>query len=381
MDFSWTEDQLSYRDKVRTFAAETLDSNLHKEDRDGIFPWQKWRACAEFGLLGLNVPEAHGGQGFDKRTSILALEALGYGCRDNSLPFALNSQLWSVVPAILKFGTDAQKEKFLPPLCKGEIVGAFAITEPETGSDTYAMTARAEMKDGGYILNGHKAYITSAPICGLAVVFAVTDPDAKQWGISAFLVEEDREGFTRTPTREKMGLRSTQMGDLVLENCFVPEENRLGPEGVGMSMFSKAMESERGYIFASQIGRMERQLEEAVTYARGRKAFNQPIGKFQSVSNRIVDMKLRLETARMLLYKVAWLEDQDLPLSMEASLANLHLAECFVESSLDTIRLHGARGYVSEFEIERDLRDGIGGLIYSGTSDIQRSIVAGLMGL
>ncbi|MCG8442112.1 MAG: acyl-CoA dehydrogenase family protein, partial [Caulobacterales bacterium] len=242
-------------------------------------------------------------------------------------------------------------------------------------------SARAEKVDGGHVLNAAKSYITSAPICDLAIVFAVTNADAKQWGISAFIVEAGTDGFARSPVRDKMGLRSTQMGDLTLTDCFVPDANRLGPEGVGLSMFAKAMESERGYIFASQVGRMDRQLDEAVAYARGRKAFGQPIGKFQSVANRIVDMKLRLETARTLLYKVAWLEDQGLPLSMEASLANLHLAECFVASSLDAIRVHGARGYVSEFEVERDLRDGVGGLIYSGTSDIQRAIIAGLLGL
>ena len=171
------------------------------------------------------------------------------------------------------------------------------------------------------------------------------------------------------------------MGDLILEDCWVPAENRLGPVGAGVSLFTTAMESERGYIFASQIGAMERQLENTIRYARERKAFGQSIGKFQSVSNRIADMKLRLELARMLLYKVAWLETMGKPLMLEAALAKLYLSETFVDSSLDAIRVHGARGYVTEFEIERDLRDSVGGLIYSGTSDIQRNIVAGLLGL
>ncbi|MEM1118404.1 MAG: acyl-CoA dehydrogenase family protein, partial [Bacteroidota bacterium] len=287
----------------------------------------------------------------------------------------------SVQPAILAVGSEAQKERFLPRLCSGETVGAFGITEAETGSDTYALQARAEAVDGGYVINGRKSYITSAPIADLAVVFATTNPDLGRWGVSAFLVERGAEGFSTSPVRDKMGMRTTPMGDLIFEDCFVPEDQRLGPEGVGVSLFATAMESERGYIFASQIGRMERQLEEAVAYASERRAFGQPIGKYQSVSNRVADMKLRLETARMLLYKVAWLEHTGQPAALEAAMAKLHLSEVFVDSSLDAIRIHGARGYVTEFEVERDLRDGVGGLLYSGTSDIQRNVIARLLGL
>lgn len=381
MDFSWTDDQLALRRDVIAFAEACLNEDLVADDRAGAFSWDKWRACADFGFQGLNVPEAYGGRGHDILTTVLAMEALGYGCRENGLPFAINSQMWSVQPAILAVGSEAQKERFLPRLCSGETVGAFGITEAETGSDTYALQARAEAVDGGYVINGRKSYITSAPIADLAVVFATTNPDLGRWGVSAFLVERGAEGFSTSPVRDKMGMRTTPMGDLIFEDCFVPEDQRLGPEGVGVSLFATAMESERGYIFASQIGRMERQLEEAVAYASERRAFGQPIGKYQSVSNRVADMKLRLETARMLLYKVAWLEHTGQPAALEAAMAKLHLSEVFVDSSLDAIRIHGARGYVTEFEVERDLRDGVGGLLYSGTSDIQRNVIARLLGL
>lgn len=283
--------------------------------------------------------------------------------------------------ALLKFGSEAQKQQYLPLLCRGEILGAFGITEADTGSDSYAMQTTAKKCDGGYVLNGRKSYITLAPVCDMAVVFASTNLELGRWGITAFIVEQGMSGFSTSPVRDKMGMRTTPMGDLILEDCFVPTENRLGAEGAGVSLFTTAMESERGYIFASQLGRLERQLEQTIAYARKRQAFGQAIGKFQSVSNRIAEMKLRLETARMLLYKVAWLEMMGKPVLLDAAMAKLYLSEMFVESSLDAIRVHGAQGYVTEFEVERDLRDGIGGLIYSGTSDIQRNIIARLLGL
>lgn len=381
MDFSWTKEQEDLWEAVNTFAEEHLNKDLVENDRTGSFSRERWKACGEFGIQGMNVPVEYGGRGRDILTSVFAMEALGYGCRENALPFALNSQMWSVQAAILKFGSEDQKRRHLPPLCEGDSVGAFGITEVESGSDTYSMKATAQKVEGGYVLNGRKSYITSAPIADMAVVFASTNPSVGRWGITGFIVETGMEGFERSDVREKMGMRTTPMGDLTFTDCFVPDSMRLGPEGAGVSMFSKAMESERGYIFASQVGRLRRQLEEALTYAKTRKTFGRAIGTFQSVSNRIADMKLRLETTRLLLYKVAWLDKMDLPLSMDAALAKLHLSEMFVESSMDAIRIHGARGYVTQEEVERDLRDGIGGLIYSGTSDIQRNIVARLLGL
>ncbi len=280
-----------------------------------------------------------------------------------------------------EFGSEAQKDKYLRAMCAGESIGAFAITEADTGSDTYSMTSSAKPVDGGYLLRAEKHYITNAPIADFAVIFASTNPDAGQWGISAFIVENGTEGFTRSGSRDKMGLKTSPFGELYLEDCFVPEENRLGPEGAGVSIFATSMESERGYILSSQLGAMQRQLEEAIQFARERKQFGQSIGRFQSVSNRIVDMKLRVETCRMMLYKLAWLEEQGESLALDAALTKLHLSESFIDSSLDAIRLHGAQGYLQELGIERDLRDGIGGLIYSGTSDIQRNVVSRLLGL
>lgn len=381
MNFSWTEKQLRLKQDAIDFAERELNHNISEREQNNEFPAEDWKKCADYGILGLNMPQEYGGSGYDPLTTLFVMEGLGYGCYDNGLPFALNSEMWSFIPAILKFGSEEQKQKYLPPTIRGETIGAFGITEVETGSDSYAMRMTATEVKGGYVLNGRKSYITLAPVCDVCVVFASTDLELGRWGITGFIVDRSHKGFTTSPVRDKMGMRTTPMGDLIFEDCFVPTENMLGPEGAGVSMFTTAMESERGYIFASQVGRLERQLEDAIAYANERKSFGQSIGKYQSVSNRIVDMKLRLELAKMIMYKVAWLEQNEQPLLMEAAMAKLYLSEIFVESSLDNIRIYGAKGYVTEFEIERDLRDGVGGLIYSGTSDIQRNIVARLLGL
>jgi hypothetical protein len=266
-------------------------------------------------------------------------------------------------------------------MCRGELIGAHGMTEPDSGSDAYSLRTRAERVEGGYVINGSKMFVTNAPVADLAVFFATVDPGKKMWGITCFVVEKGTPGFTIGQTLEKMGLRTSPMGELVFQDCFLPLENRLGPEGAGANIFNNSMEWERSAILASHIGAMERQLEESIQYARERYQFGQPISKFQSVANRIVDMKVRLETARLLLYKVAWLKKMGKPAVMEAAIAKLYLSECFVQSSMDALRVRGGYGYMTEFEVERDLRDAIGGTLYSGTSDIQRVIIARWLGL
>lgn len=381
MDFSWSEEQLTFKRTVVEFAQKELNAGLLERDRRSEFSHQNWQKCAQFGLLGLSIPEAYGGTDVDILTTLLVMEGLGYGCRDNGLIFALNAQMWSVQLPILGFGTEAQKKKYLPGLCGGELIGAHGMSEPGSGSDAYSLRTRAERVDGGYVLNGSKMFVTNAPTCDLAVVFATVDPAKGQWGITAFLVEKGTPGFDVGSDMEKMGLRTAPLGELILRDCFIPEENRLGPVGAGVSIFNSSMEWERSCILASHVGAMERQLEMSVRYARERRQFGQPIGRFQSVGNRIADMKVRLETARLILYKVAWLKKMDQPATMEAAIAKLYLSESFVESSREAIAVHGGYGYMSESGIERDLRDAIGGTIYSGTSDIQRTIIARLLGL
>jgi alkylation response protein AidB-like acyl-CoA dehydrogenase len=381
MDFCWSDEQLALKEEAIKFARQELNQNVLEHDKQSKFPRENWLKCAEYGILGLCFPQEYGGQGRDILTTILVMEGLGYGCKDNGLTVALNGQMWSVQEPILYFGSDAQKRKFLPGLCNGDLLGAHGMTEPDSGSDAYSLSTRAEKKNGGYVLNGSKVMVGLAPVCDLAVVFATTDPELGQWGISAFLVERGRPGFEVSHSWEKMGLRTGPTGELILENCFVPEENRLGPEGAGVSIFSSSMEWERSFIFASHVGAMARQLERAIRYAGERHQFEQPIGKFQSVSNRIADMKLRLETARLHLYKAAWLKENDQPAALQSAMTKLYISECYVRSSLDAITIFGGRGYLTETEIERDLRDSTGGVLYTGTSDIQRVVMARLLGL
>jgi alkylation response protein AidB-like acyl-CoA dehydrogenase len=218
-------------------------------------------------------------------------------------------------------------------------------------------------------------------VADLMLVFAATDPSKGRWGISAFVVERGTPGLTATPMQHKMGLRTVPIGELHFDGCEIPASARLGPEGAGVGIASHSLEVERCCILASQLGAMERQLQRVIDYARRREQFGQSIGKFQSVSNRIADMKLRLETARLLLYKVAWLVQREQPAMMEAALLKLYLSEAFVESGIDAIRIHGGNGYLTATGVERDLRDAMGGVLYAGTSDIQRNIIARLLGL
>ena len=381
MDFSWNEEQLAYKKAVIEFAQKELQDDLIELDRKSGFSRKDWKKCAQFGIHGLPFPEKYGGAEADILTTMLTMEGLGYGCKDNGLIFGINAQMWSVQMPILSFGTEEQKEKYLPGMCSGEIIGAHGMSEPDSGSDAYSLRTRADKVEGGYVLNGAKMFVTNGPVSDLAVVFATVNATRKMWGVTAFIVEKGTPGFSVSKHIEKMGLRTSPMSELIFQDCFIPEENRIGPEGAGANIFADSMEWERSSILASHIGAMERQLETSIQYARDREQFGQMIGKNQSVANRIVDMKVRLETARLLLYKVAWLKSQGKPAVMEAALAKLYLSEAFVQSGLDAVKTLGGYGYMTEFEVERDLRDAIGGTIYSGTSDIQRNIIARLLGL
>ncbi|MEO0803880.1 MAG: acyl-CoA dehydrogenase family protein [Cyanobacteria bacterium J06642_2] len=382
MDFSWSAEQLEYRQKVIEFARAHLNGDIIERDLEGKFSWENWQCCADFGIQGLCVPETYSGSSaLDIMTAVLAMEGLGYGCEDNGLTLALNAQMWTVQVLILQFGTEEQKQRYLPRLCSGEWIGAHALSEPESGSDVYGMQTIAKKCDGGYLLTGTKKFVTCAPIANLALTFATLDPNLGKWGVTAFLVERSSPGYSTSPTRQKMGLRTTPFGEITFENCFVPEANRLGPEGAGFSFSNHSLEYDRCFNLASELGAMERQLERTIDYARSRHQYGQSIGKFQSVSNRIADMKLRLETARLLLYKVAWLKESGKPAMLDAALLKLYLSECFVASGLDAIRVHGGNGYLTDVGIERDLRDAVGGVIYAGTSDIQRNIIARSLGL
>lgn len=383
MDFSWTDQQKEFREQIVEFSERELNDDFVTREQQGLFPHASWQRCADFGIQGLANPAKYGGryEEVDILTSVLAMEGFGYGCYDNGLAFALNAQMWTVQLPIVQFGSDAQKQKYLPKFANGEWIGCHALTEIDNGSDVFNMKMSAQSCDGGYILNGQKRLVSLAPIADVALVFANANPKMGKWGVTAFLVEKGTKGFNASESRSKMGLRTVPIGELIFEDCFVSEENRLGKEGAGFSISNHSLEYERCSILASQLGAMERQIETTIAYAQKREQFGQKIGKFQSVSNRVAEMKLRLETSRLLLYKVAWLKKMGKPAMLEAALLKLHLSESFVASSLDAIRNHGGNAYLVDYGIERDLRDAVGGILYAGTSDIQRNIIAKMVGL
>lgn len=381
MDFSLTEEQLKLKESVLEFAGKELGSSVIERDKAGEFPREEWRKCAQFGIHGLAFERKFGGSEFDPLTAMVAMEALGYACKDNGLLFAINAQMWSVQAPIAKFGTDEQKQKYLPRLIGGEIIGAHGMTEPGSGSDTFALSTRAEKDGDDYILSGSKIFTTSAPVADLFLIFATVNKARGFMGITAFLVDKGTPGLSVGAPTEKMGLKTSPMGEVVLGNCRVSASQRLGREGNGGTIFNHSMGWERSCILASCIGTMQRQVEQCTEYAKTRKQFKQPIGRFQAISHKIVDMKVRLEAARNLLYRAGWLKAGGEDATQEIAMAKLFVSESFVQSSLDSIQIHGGYGYTTEMEIERDLRDAVATRIYSGTSEIQKEIIARALGL
>lgn len=381
MDFELTAEQQELRDAVRAFAREELNHDLEARDESGEFPRAEWRKCAEFGVLGLPVPTEYGGQAQDLVTTTIAMEALGWGCRDNGLVFSLNAQMWAVQMPLVHYGSEEQKRAWLPRLVSGELVGAHAITEPNAGSDVFSLTTRAERRDGGYVLNGQKTFATNAPVADIALAFAYLQRDGQKPSLTAFLVPRDTPGVTFGKPIPKMGLRTSPMGEVVFEDCFVPEAARLGPEGAGMRIFNSAMEWERACIFAGHLGAMERLLDDCIAYARKRRQFGQPIAKFESVADSIADMKVAIEAGRWLLYKVGWLAGRGKNAVLEAAMAKLFVSEMHKKAALDALQLHGGYGYMKEYPIEREVRNALAGTLYSGTSEIQRRIIARCLGL
>lgn len=382
MDFQFTDEQLAINREIRKFTQNELNDSILERDRDKEFFGEGWKKCAEIGIQGLPIPEEYGGSDADALTTVFAMEGLGYGCKDNGLIHSINSHMWGCEIPILKFGSDEQKEKYLPDLCCGEMIGGHAITEPDVGSDAFAIRTEAKRIDNCYLLNGSKSIVSNGPISDLIIVFAVTNPSRKFLGrISAFIVLKDTPGLVIGEPLEKMGLKTSPTAELFFEDCKVSPENVLGNEGSGAAIFNETMEWERSCLFACHIGTMERILETCIRYAKNRRQFGQPIGKFQSISNKIADMKVNLELGRLMLYKIGWMKNQGKKVLLETAVAKLFVSESLTKSALEAVQIHGAYGYLSELGIEKDLRDSIASNIYSGTSEIQRNIIARCLGL
>jgi hypothetical protein len=382
MDFTLNEDQRIIRDATIKFSEKELNVGAADRDRDQAFPREAWLKCGEMGLQGLPVDEKYGGSGADPLTTALALEAFGYGCHDGGLVFAVCAHLLACVVPIWRFGNEEQKRRYLPDLCRGALIAVNGMTEPESGSDAFSMSSKAVAEGDGFVLNGRKMFASNGPVADVAVIYAVTDSErGYHGGITAFIVEKGTRGFSAGQKYEKIGLRSCPIGELVMEDAYVSGGDVLGGIGAGSTIFTYSMEWERICIAACHVGKMENLLERSIEYARTRTAFSQKIGKFQAVSNRVAEMKVRLEAARLLVYKAASRIDKARDNAMDASIVKIFTSEALFTSAMDTVRTFGGYGIMAEYDVERFLRDSVAGTIYSGTNDMQRNIISRWLGL
>lgn len=382
MEFEFTEEQKNIRKTIIDFARRELNPGIADRDQEGVFPRDLWEKCIEMRLLALPFPEKYGGEGFDFVTTVGIFHAMGYACKDSGLVHALICQILCGMQ-ILLFGNEDQKATFLPELISGKVIYAQAMTEPGSGSDVFAMRTNAVKVDSGqYIINGTKTMISNGPLADQVLLFAVTDTKKKALGgITCFLIGKGIPGFSRGNPMKKMGLRTLMNGELMFLDCPVPASSIIGHVGQGAIIFNETMEWERILIPASLLGELERVLEESVCYAKDREAFGQPIGNFQAISHKIAKMKMDSELGRLILYHAASLKDRKKRVMLESSIAKLFISESLKQACLDAVQIRGGYGYMTEFEVERELRDSVVSTIYSGTSEMQLNIIARLTGL
>lgn len=340
-----------------------------------------WRRCGDAGLFAMRVPEEYGGLGHSAVEALLTFEGLGLGCDDTGLVFALGTQVFAFGACFVAGATEEQRARHLPGLLAGDTFPSFAMTEPAAGSDSSAITTRATPVDGGYVLDGTKCWITLGPVCDLAIVFASTAPERGVWGITAFLVAAGTPGFTASPPVPKLGLASAPFGELRFDRCFVPTTDRLGPEGAGSRLFSVAVEAERAYLYAAQLGATERLLGRCIDRSASRQQFGQPIGAHQAVAHGLADLACELEQARLLVYKAGALADAGRPVAAAAAMAKIKVADMAVRSAVHAIGLFGAEGYTVAAGLDRPLLDAVGGIAYSGTPEVSRNIIARALGV
>ncbi len=376
MDFALSREHKALKREIADFARRELSPGAAQRDRAGLFPRQLWRRCGELRLPGLPVPEEHGGRGLDALATALALEGLGYGCRDGGLVFSLGAHLLACVVPLWRFGSDAQKRRHLPGLCSGERVGCFAMTEPDAGSDAYSLTTRAEPDGDGYRVSGSKTLITNAPVADLFLVSARTDPAAEgQAGVSAFLIEAGTPGLEVGAPLDKLGLKTSPLAAVYLRDVRLPAAALLGRPGGAAMVFQEAMDWERTCLFAAHLGTMEWLLETAAGHLRRRRT---AAGAAQAAAHRLADLKVHLESARLLVYRAAWQLGRGRSATFAAAMAKLAVSEGLVRTAAEAF--HAGAGELPE-EITRALRDAAGCTLYSGTSEIQRNLIAGMMGL
>jgi alkylation response protein AidB-like acyl-CoA dehydrogenase len=370
----FTEDQSAIREAARDFALSEIDPGAAARDASAEFPKEILKQLGEMGFLGMTVPEAYGGAGVDFLSYILALEQVAYADASVAVTMSVNNSV--ACAPVLAFGTEAQKQKYLKPLASGEALGGFMLTEPDAGSDAAALKTRATRVEGGWKLNGAKAWITNGGVGRYFVTMARTDPDKGKKGISAFILDADQPGVVMGRPEEKMGLRSSKTVMVALEDAFVPEDAMLGKPGDGLKVAFGGLDGGRVGIAAQALGIAQRAMDESVAYAKARHSFGKAIGEHQMIQTYLAEMEARLQAARLLVYRAAALKEAGKPCTVEAATAKLFTTESAVWICDRAVQIHGGYGYSREYLVERLYRDVRVTTIYEGTSEIQRMVIA-----
>ncbi len=375
MDFNLTREQEMFRKSVEEFARKELLPGVNERATETGFSKDIWNKIAEFGLTGLSIPEEYGGSGADALTTVTAMMALTRASGDGGVSVVLGSHLFLTAMPIVDLGTEEQKKKYLPKMAKGEWIGAFALTEPDAGSDATSLQTTAEKQGNFYMLNGSKTFISNAPIADVFVVFASTDLSKRAGGITIFIVEKDFPGLKIGKPLKKYGGDDAPTGELFFDNCKVPLENLLGKENEGFTAMLFSLGWER-LAFAPYIGNMEFDLKMSIEYAKSRKQFGKPIGKFQLVQAMLAEMKMDIEASSLLVYRLAWKKDRGEDISLDAAIAKTFITEAACRVADRAVQIHGGNGCMVEYPVGRSLWGAKMGTIGGGTSQIQRSIIS-----
>jgi len=374
MDFDLTKEQLMVRATVRGFAEKEIKPLAQELDSSGEFPWPILRKMGGLNMMGMTVPREWGGSGSDSVSYALAIEELARVCGSTSVIMAVHNSVCCY--PLLKYGTEAQKERFLKPLARGEKLGAFALTEPGAGSDAGAVRTTAILDGDNYILNGNKIFITSGCEAHVILVIASTEPSKGTKGLTAFIVEKGIPGFTYGTVEDKMGVRASATSELVFEDCRVPRANMLGELNGGFRIGMATLDGGRIGIGAQAVGIAQGALDEAVRYSKEREQFGRPIGKFQAIQWMLAEMATRVSAARGLVLRAAWLKDQGRPFSKESAMAKLYASRTAMEVANNALQIHGGYGYTKDYPVERFFREAKITEIYEGTSEVQRLVIA-----
>lgn len=378
MNFDFTPEQEMIRKMIKEFAENEVAPGAIERDKSGEFPLDIFKKLSSLGMMGLPFPEEYGGGGADTISFAIVTEELSKACASTGITYSAHISL-GCAPLYL-FGTKEQKEKYLIPLCRGESLGAFGLTEPNAGSDAGGTNTTAVEENGEFIINGTKCFITNASYAKFLALTAVTGQREGKKEISAIIVPTDSPGFTIFSNYDKMGLRASNTTELHLENVHVSTENLLGKRGEGFKQFLITLDGGRIGIGAMAVGIAQAAYEKALKYVKERKQFGQTLSKFQAIQFKLADMAMKIELARNYVYKAAWLKDQGRPFTKEAAICKLYASEICMEVATEAIQIHGGYGYMRDFEVERYLRDGKLTEIGEGTSEIQRLVIARQIG-